>query len=60
MIESPALSLDIDDHEDLVLLCERLSPNAALNTDPELTAWLNRHFSRISAPFGVIENADCA
>ena len=60
MFESPALSLDIDDHEDLLLLCERLAPSAESDQDPGLVSWLNRHFSRIASRVGVIENADCA
>jgi 2-phospho-L-lactate guanylyltransferase len=60
IIESPALSLDIDDHEDLILLSEFLVRGAASDLDPGLTAWLNRHSSRGASMARVIENADCA
>lgn len=60
MIESPALSLDIDDHDDLVLLRERLAPSAESDQDPGLASWLKRHFSRVPSRAGVTENADCA
>jgi 2-phospho-L-lactate guanylyltransferase len=59
MIESSALSLDIDDHEDLVLLYERLAGGADCD-DPGLACWLNRHFSRLAPRAGAIEKADCA
>jgi 2-phospho-L-lactate guanylyltransferase len=60
IIESPALSLDIDDHEDLVLLSQLLTRGAGSDLDPGLSGWLNRHFSRAASRPGVIENADCA
>jgi 2-phospho-L-lactate/phosphoenolpyruvate guanylyltransferase len=60
MIESRALSLDIDDHDDLLLLSELLAPGAASDLDPGLAAWLHRHFSAVASRVGVIENADCA
>lgn len=52
VIESSALSLDIDDYEDLILLSERLTSGTGSDLDSALIAWLNRA--------GVIENADCA
>jgi 2-phospho-L-lactate/phosphoenolpyruvate guanylyltransferase len=60
VIESQALSLDIDDHEDLILLSERLASAAGSDPDAGLSAWLDRHFSRTAARFALIENADCA
>jgi 2-phospho-L-lactate/phosphoenolpyruvate guanylyltransferase len=60
VIESRALSLDIDDHEDLILLSEHLAPGAGPEQDPGLANWLNRHFARVRTRAGIIENADCA
>jgi 2-phospho-L-lactate guanylyltransferase len=60
VIESQALSLDIDDHEDLVLLSELMITGAGSDLDPGLTSWLKRHFSRAASRVGVIENVDCA
>jgi 2-phospho-L-lactate guanylyltransferase len=61
VIDSRALSLDIDDHEDLILLSQRLaSSRAGSDPDPGLTAWLSRHFACAAFRGGFIENADCA
>jgi 2-phospho-L-lactate/phosphoenolpyruvate guanylyltransferase len=60
VIESQALSLDIDDHEDLILLSARLASATASDLDPGLSFWLDRHLSRAGARAGIIENADCA
>jgi len=60
VIESPALSLDIDDHEDLTLLFARLATGAGSDQDPGLANWLNRYFARDRSRAGIIENADCA
>jgi 2-phospho-L-lactate/phosphoenolpyruvate guanylyltransferase len=60
VIESQALSLDIDDHEDLVSLSKILALGTESDLDPGLTDWLNRHFSRAASRVGVIENANCA
>jgi 2-phospho-L-lactate guanylyltransferase len=60
VIESRALSLDIDDHEDLTLLFERLAPGASPEHDAGLAGWLNRYFARERSRAGIIENADCA
>jgi 2-phospho-L-lactate/phosphoenolpyruvate guanylyltransferase len=60
VIESRALSLDIDDHEDLTLLFERLAPGASPEHDDGLAGWLNRYFARVRSRAGIIENADCA
>jgi 2-phospho-L-lactate guanylyltransferase len=59
LIESRALSLDIDDHEDLICLSERLASCSSSDLDPALIAWLNRHRLRVAAA-GAIENVDCA
>jgi 2-phospho-L-lactate guanylyltransferase len=59
VVESRGLSLDIDDHGDLLLLSERLA-SAGSDGDCGLIAWLNRHRSRAAGRAGVIENADCA
>lgn len=50
VIESPALSLDIDDHEDLVLLYERLASSAESDRHAGLSGWLDGYFSRIASP----------
>ena len=50
VIESPALSLDIDDHADLVLLYERLASSAESGRHAGLSGWLDRYFSRIASP----------
>lgn len=50
VIESSALSLDIDSHEDLVLLYEHLASRAESDRDPGLSRWLDGHFSRIASP----------
>jgi 2-phospho-L-lactate/phosphoenolpyruvate guanylyltransferase len=60
VIESAALSLDIDEHEDLVSLCGRLSSSAESNRDPGLSGWLDGHFSRAASPVGLIKDAYCA
>jgi 2-phospho-L-lactate guanylyltransferase len=67
VIESPALSLDIDDHEDLILLSQSLASSRAgsdlgtgSDVDTGLTAWLSRHFACAAFRGGFIENADCA
>jgi 2-phospho-L-lactate/phosphoenolpyruvate guanylyltransferase len=60
VIESRALALDIDDHEDLISLSERLASGAGSDLDPALIAWLNRHGLRATARAGVTENVDCA
>jgi hypothetical protein len=60
VIESRPLSLDIDDHEDLTLLFERLAPGAGSEHDPGLASWLNRYFARGRSAAGITENADCA
>ena len=58
--ESRALSLDIDDDEDLILLSERLASGMGSDLDSDLTAWLGRHRSRTASRVGVVESADCA
>ncbi len=60
LIESQALSLDIDDHEDLILLSERQASSAGPDLDPALSAWLSRHFSRPTGRAAITEDADCA
>ena len=60
VIESAALSLDIDDHEDLTQLFGRLAPGPGPEHDPGLANWLNRYFARDHSRAGIIENADCA
>ena len=59
VIESRALSLDIDDQEDLILLCEHLaSPGSGV--EPALVAWLKRHGSRAVPRAEVLERVGCA
>jgi 2-phospho-L-lactate guanylyltransferase len=60
VIESRALSLDIDDHEDLMLLSERLLSGTGPDVDPSLLAWLHRHRTRGNSRAGATENAGCA
>jgi len=59
VIESGALSLDIDDRDDLIVLSQRLA-SAAADVDPELGAWLSRHVRCATSRGGAIANADCA
>jgi 2-phospho-L-lactate/phosphoenolpyruvate guanylyltransferase len=60
VVVSPALSLDIDDHEDLILLSGRLASGAGPDHDAGLVNWLKRYFARDHSCAGIIENADCA
>jgi 2-phospho-L-lactate guanylyltransferase len=60
VIESQALSLDIDDHEDLVSLSKILALDTGFDPDGGLTDWLDRHFPRAASWIGNIENANCA
>ena len=61
VIESRTLSLDIDDHEDLICLlrCAE-SGGAAPDLSPGIAAWLGRYFPCATPAAGVIENAGCA
>ncbi len=45
VLESRALSLDIDVHEDLTLLSKRLGIEGGTLGDPRLRVWMARHFS---------------
>jgi len=60
LIESQPLSIDIDDHEDLMSWFECQAASAASGLDSGLTDWLTRHFSRAPVRAGVIANVDCA